>query len=478
MTRLRRRALHNGRYIENLMARIADQSFYVFLLLLPFTYALQVLSGAPEIAVVTYLFLSAAIGVLFLDAFRQQHLAVIRDSLNRFVPLSFAFLFLHHLISVVNAVMTGYAQLGIRGLLLFSLPLLLFWAVQLMRQDKLKAILSLLAIGGIIVCSEMLYESFSLRVLERPSAFQLLNREYVISRIGLDLTQLWGIGYRPPGLLEHVHAATVFAAVAALAHMVLFCMEGRWYWLAGMALCAGALLAHGVRLPVAASMLAFLVLWVVVASNETDASVRRRGLIATVILVCLVLFQLFVDPLGTAKAYYWPALTRGDFQVSGRSTSQMIIEDVNDLAVASEMGKFFLGQGANLSVLLGGHGIVGSLRGDAGFNDDMFLFSLLAQYGAFGFVVFLGLWGSVIYTAITGLTKQRGIDRQARALLYFATGVLLILAIGMLHSSVLQRKAIYPFFPIAAGIAWRFRGCSRDRGFGTQRHLYGEGPNG
>lgn len=465
----------NAECMTSAVSVVAHRSFLAFFLLLPFTYALQVVFGAPEIATVTYFFLVVALGALLLDAYRTGRVAIVQVSLKHFLPLCFAFLFMHHLLSVAITLPTGNAQLGVRALLLFTLPLLLFWAVQLKRQERLAVVLPLVAIGGVFVCSEMLYETFSLRILDTSTAFQLLNREYVISRIGHDLTQLWRVGYRPPGLLEHVHAVTIFAALAALAHMVLFCRDGRWYWLAGLTLCAGALLVHGTRVPVAAFMLAFLVLGAIFSRTETDSVVRRRGLIVTVLLVGLVLFVLFVDPFGTAKAYYWPALTRGDLQVSGRTTVQMITEDSMQQTADSVLGRFLQGQDVELSALLFGNGIVGSLRGDVGFNDDLFLFAVLAQYGVPGFLVFLGLWCYAIYKAIQALLKQREIDVQARSLLYFATAVLVVLGLSLSHSSVLQRKAIYPFFPIAAGIVWRYRCPPRGRLARVDGHVRSEG---
>jgi hypothetical protein len=447
----------NDRPMNSLLSGMADRCFLAFFLLLPFTYALQVVLGAPEVAAATYLFLSVAMAALLAYAYRNRELGVFRGSWRQILPLCVVFVLVHQVSSCLLAIAAGDAQLGLRGLLLFSLPLLLFWAVQIKRQEGLAFLLPVIAVGGVFVCFEMLYETFSLRILETPTGFQLLNREYVISRIGQDLTQLWRTGYRPPGLLEHVHAVTFFAALAALAHAVLFCRDGHWYWLAGLALCSGALLAHGVRIPVIAAGLAFSVLAMMVANTETDSALRRRGLIVIATLGGLVLLVLFADPFGTARAYYWPAIFRGDFQVSGRSTSEMIAQESSQLAAASELGKFLLGQDANVTVLLIGHGIVGSLRGEAGFNDDLFLFALLAQYGVFGFLVFLTLWCLATYVAIAGLIRRRELDSQARSLLYFAAGALMVLGLSLLHSSVLQRKAIYPFFPIAAGIAWRYR---------------------
>lgn len=435
---------------------------YAFFILLPLTYALQVISGRSEVAVLAYGFLILAYITLFWKNDPSWKFLSFPRSLVDFLPLGFCFLLIHHSISVGDSLLAGDLQMASRGMLLFTLPLLLFWAVQQLRATELRMILVLLAILGCLVCCELLYENFSIRILRTPTIFQLLNRDYTLARNGYELTQLSGIYYRPPGILEHLHAVTYFAAFAALANAILFCLNGRWYWFVGMCLCTTALLMHGVRLPVASAILMFTLLAFIFYKREKNPEIRKRGIYVFWTLLILVLIQLFVDPLGTSRDYYFPAFLRGDFQVQDATTSEWVINESTRLVNTSSWGDFVTGKQADIFVALFGHGIVGSLNGLDGISDDLFMLSLLAQYGLLGAVVFFGIWLVAIYCAVCGLLRTSD-DKNGRAALYFATGVLVMMAVGMAHSSVLQRKAIFPYFPLAAGIAWRYARVNKEK---------------
>jgi hypothetical protein len=433
-------------------------SLYLFFILLPFTYLFQVLAGTPSAAIFTYVFLVLAMAGLLFTGYQQDRLAELRRYSLTAIPVGFLLVLLHHLYSVAVSPLTGDTQLGVRGLFLFTLPLGLFWLPQLLKAGNLRILVILLALGGLCIAGEMLYENVSANIFQRPTAFQMMNRQYVMSRnAGQELTQLFLSNYRPPGLLEHVHAVTLFVALATLAHLVLFCLEGRWYWLVGMTFCGTAVMMHGTRLPVVAALLAIGFLAVLFFKRERDRAIRKRAMASVAILVGVMAFQLIVDPLGTTVTYYRPAITKGDLQVSGRTTMQMIMEDSVRLTVNSEWGKMLMGEPSDRSDALFGHGIVGSLRGDPGFNDDLFVFAVLSQYGLIVGVVFFVVWFSSIFAGARSLWKSDKASDLDRALLYFSVGVLIILGLSLLHSSVLQRKAIYPFFPLAAGIIWRYR---------------------
>lgn len=451
---------------RKVLKSITDKSgafyLYVFFILLPLIYALQVISGRSEIAILAYCFLILAYIQLFWKSGPSWKFLSFPRSLADFLPLGFYFLLIHHGIAVGDSLLAGDLQMASRGMLLFTLPLLLFWAAQQLRTIELRMILVLLAILGCLICCELLYENFSIRILRTPTIFQLLNRDYTIARNGYELTQLSGIYYRPPGILEHLHAVTYFAAFAALANAILFCLNGRWYWFLGMCLCAAALLMHGVRFPVIAATLMFTLLAFVFYKREKNLEIRKRGIYVFWTLITLVLIQLFVDPLGTSREYYWPAFLRGDFQIQDTTTSQWVINESTRLLNSSSWGDLLTGKQADIFVALFGHGIVGSLNGLDGISDDLFILSLLAQYGLLGAVVFFGIWVVAIYCAVCGLLRTSD-DNNGRAVLYFATGILVMLAVGMAHSSVLQRKAIFPYFTLAAGIAWRYARINKEK---------------
>lgn len=441
---------------------------YAFLILLPLTYALQVVSGRPEVAMVTYGFLFVGYIQLFQQRHQHQIFSLRTHSVLNLLPLGFAFLLIHHVVSAGDALVAGDFQMAIRGMLLFTLPLILFWLVQELRSGELRTVLVLLSVLGSLISCELIYENFSARILESPTVFQLLNRDYILARNGVELRQFWITSQRPPGLLEHVHAVTYFATFAALANAVLFSLDGRWRWLVGMCVCTAALLAHGVRLPVAAAMIAFALLAAVVYKREHKKDIRQRGIWIFMALVALVLIQIFVDPLGTSRIYYWPVFLSGDFQIEDATTSQYVANESARLIEISAWGDLFTGQKTNLFVAVFGHGIVGSLNGVEGTSDDLFMLSILSQYGLLGALIFFGIWLVAIYYAISGLLRISSVDDNERGALYFAAGVLIILAVSMLHSGVLQRKVIYPYFPLVVGIVWRYARANLNREAITQ----------
>ena len=439
------------------------ESFILFFfLIIPFAYAFQVIFKRPLIAIIPYL--SLFIGLLLIYAGSQKNCIknLYGDNLN-FIFLSFSLILLHHTIYAAISISNGDFKYGLRALILFTLPLLIFYFVPALSKSFLISIINVLVLfGGILVGLEMLYETYSHHILTRPTIFQLMNKDYVFSQIGLQLTQLFGINYRPPGLLEHVHALTTFMACAAIANMVFYLFLGRWYYLLGFIVCITALVTHGVRLPLFSFSSVFVTLTLVIFRFSGPGYSRKRMFEIFLIIIFVIMCQLFWDPFGTAKIYYWPAILRGDLQQGDVPITDFIFNNVDSRII--EFGNkldmdFYLSLN-DIEPLLGlilGYGIVGSLRGFWGFNDDIFLFSLLAQYGPIIFIVFISLWIYTMFSGIFILLKRRNLDVFDKSLLCFAVGVLIILAFSMFHSSTLQRKSIFPFFPLAVGIVWRYQ---------------------
>jgi hypothetical protein len=444
---------------------ISDNLLLLFFALIPFAYAAQVRSGSPMAAAVPYLFLLAA---LFLRAREWiDHPTARRPNL---LAIGFGLLILHNLIFSLHELITGEPGLTIRALVLFTLPMALFWLVQMVNQETILRIFAILALGAVAVSLELDYENICTQIFHKSAPFQLLNKDYVAAVTGYNLTQLYLIFYRPTGLLEHSHATTFFITVGLFTSTFLHIYRGRLHWLACALLCAIAVVMHGTRLPLVAIAVAGLTGTVVFAFVEKRAMLRRRALIAALVLILVCLLVLLVDPTGAAHKYYWPALFHGNFQLPDTSPNKTGIPAnewaTTDEWITSSIGglininlapwhKLMQGQSGNLVLALFGHGITGTLSGRYPFSDDLFILALPLQYGLLGIAVFFGVWIACPLLVVLVLLRKKEIDKNDRLLLCMAFAALIVLGTSMLHSGVLQRKATFPIFPLAAGVIWR-----------------------
>jgi O-antigen ligase len=88
-----------------------------------------------------------------------------------------------------------------------------------------------------------------------------------------------------------------------------------------------------------------------------------------------------------------------------------------------------------------GHGIGASLIGNVeGLDDDVFIMQIFAQYGLLGGIAFIGLF---LAAAVTFWTTFNRAEDSNSILLALAFSLIVLLGLSMLHSGVIQRKAIF-----------------------------------
>ena len=101
-----------------------------------------------------------------------------------------------------------------------------------------------------------------------------------------------------------------------------------------------------------------------------------------------------------------------------------------------------------------GHGIGASLIGTVdGLDDNVFVMQIFAQYGLLGGVTFIGLFFAAAVSFWTAFNHAKGSDS---ILLVFAFALVVLLGLSMLHSGVIQRKAIFPILLWAFAIIYGF----------------------
>jgi hypothetical protein len=405
---------------------------------LPFTYALQVFFDAPAAAFVAWVALLLLIARLLQDRAARTRLLdwrqrTIPDTVMLYAALVGCFW------AVVEWLGFG-PGLGGRVLLLQVAPLALYFIASTLQRSTLELICKIVAITALLVGAEMFYENLSGKLTLQPTEFQWASFGYVLGRSGRELTQLLYYTYRPPGLLEHVHATTCFAALGALVAWTFFYRTASLRWLSVSLLLLAAIYMHGSRLSALAAIVGMAALHAACARLDPPA---RRRIVASAVCVALVLGGLVIfDPLGTTRHYYSPAIKEGNFQIhGGRSYRSVIGEEVDrvhdSLTETSHLALVF-GMGP------------GSLMRDANASsDDFFIVQLAAQYGYVGFTLLVGAIGYLVSKGVMRLARVDVLDRQ---LVLAAVSILFVIGATALHSSTLQRKAIYPVFCFALGV--------------------------
>lgn len=420
----------------------------LFFAILPFAYSAQVLWKSPLPGAVPYVVLFIAIALTAPSAYRKWH-SNMRFSV---LPALFLCLTLHHLLFSLHEAMFGDQAIALRAFILFSAPLLLFLVMPAIRVKTLLSIVSVIALGGLIVSTELLYEIVETQAFKRSTWFQIANMEYVKLITGRVLTQLYLPGYRPTGLLEHAHASTFFVAISALAAISLYAYSSRRLWVGIAVVETVALFSHGTRMPVIALIFSFLLIAFLLHLSSVDKKLKQRALLAMSACLISAGASLFADPVGTSTLYYMPAVTDADFQVP----PGLLFDLAKRLIIESEWWHLLRGEAADLAIALFGHGITGSLSGSRLFSDDLFFLALPLQYGLVGFTVLAAIWAVSIWKSCALLLAPPVEDEVASSMAIFAGGVLFVLSVSMLHSGVIQRKAVFPLLPLSIGIIWSY----------------------
>lgn len=410
----------------------------LFFAVLPFAYALQVLTGIPEAALVGYFPLVAALMVKGIkwqtiqDRFFQHALGAL-----------VFFVIAHNAISGLGILLSGNIAIAGRVLCLFVLPVGVFILASNYSDSQQWKLVKVVAITATVVALELLYENVHIWWLQEPTFFQLMNKDYVFSRSGEYLSQLYLPGYRPTGLLEHVHVSTFYVGIGMLAWLAIYLEHGNKLCLLWATICEVVLIVHGIRLALIASCIAVVVL-IFLACKSQSGHRQGRWKIALWVLVITGILVVVLDPFGTVQKFYLSILLTGSWNPNYPTPITPMPVVNSSVSYASDLVVSRLGHGVMTFEFfsgLFGHGIGASLMGVAGVNDDFFLMQVVAQYGLLGAIAFIGLFFAAVVSFWTTFNRSKGSDS---ILLVFAFSVIVLLGLSMLHSGVIQRKAIFP----------------------------------
>lgn len=432
--------------IEPLAQSTGELLLISFFAILPFAYLAQVIFKSPTPGTIPYVFLFIAIALTTPSAYEKWHSKIQFGVL----PALLLGLTLHHFLFSLHEALVGNQAIALRAFILFSAPLLLFWIMPAVRPKALLSIVATIALGGLIVSIELLYEIVETQIYKNSTWFQIANMEYVKQVTGRVLTQLYLPSYRPTGLLEHSHASTFFVAVSALAAISLYTYSNRRLWIGLGVLDTAVVCMHGTRTPVIALIFSFLLIACLLHLSSVDKRLKQRALIALCACFVSACAVLFIDPVGTSTQYYKPALVEADFQVP----PNLLFDLAKRLVVESDWWHLLHGETADLTIALFGHGITGTISGTQLFSDDLFFLALPLQYGLIGFPVVVAIWAVSIWKSCALLLTPSTKDSASNSIAIFIGGILFILSVSMLHSGVIQRKAIFPLLPLSIGTIW------------------------
>jgi hypothetical protein len=410
----------------------------LFFAVLPFAYALQVLTGIPEAALVGYFPLVAALMVKGIkwqtiqDRFFQHALGAL-----------VFFVIAHNAISGLGILLSGNIAIAGRVLCLFVLPVGVFILASNYSDSQQWKLVKVVAITATVVALELLYENVHIWWLQEPTFFQLMNKDYVFSRSGEYLSQLYLPGYRPTGLLEHVHVSTFYVGIGMLAWLAIYLEHGNKLCLLWATICEVVLIVHGIRLALVAGCIAVAVLIFWVRKSQSGNGCRRWKTALWVFVITGISIVL-LDPFGTVSKFYLPIFLQGDWDTNRSIPITPLTVIDRSTNTAFELIEFRVRSGW-LSLehfyALFGHGIGASLIGIVGTDDDFFVMQILVQYGLLGAIAFIGLFFAAVVNFWTTFYRSKGSDSL---LLVFAFSVIVLLGLSMLHSGVIQRKAIFP----------------------------------
>jgi hypothetical protein len=436
----------------------------LFFAVMPFAYVLQVLTGFPEAALVGYFFLVAALLTKGINWQITQE-GFFRHSLSALVFLVIA----HNAISGLAALLSGNVAIASRVLCLFVLPVGVFILASKYNDNQQWKLVKVVAITAIMVALEMLHENVYSWWLEESSPLQLMNRDYVFSRTGRTLTQIYHPGYRTTGPLEHVHVSTFFMGIGILAWLAIYLEYGKKLSLLWMSVCWTTLIVHGVRTPLIASCIAVALL-IFLAYKRQPRHEQGRWKIALGVLIIVGASVVVLDPFGTVQKFYLPVLLQNDWDT--RSTIPMNPEIILDDSMGKVVKLFErrietelvsnelferrieteLVSNEYFSALFG-YGIGAALMGAEWLDDHVFVLQLISQYGLLGSIVFIGMFFAAARSFWITFNREKNGDS---ILLLFAFTLMVLLGLSMAHGSVIQRKAIFPILLWAFAIIYGF----------------------
>ena len=311
-------------------------------------------------------------------------------------------------------------------------------------RDLILKVLIILCVTSFLISLELVHENINTRIFQQSTCIQQRCYDYVKHFTGEKLSQYTSLLGRPIGILEHNHATSLYIGLGFLASIILFLMRGWPLALLVAAFNFITIFISGVRLILLFTILAFAVILFLLRKDE-NVSKRMRIVTITTAFSVLVMFiglLVFWDSIKEVvfRTYIHSIITGNFGQGNMSLTDYFISENLLRSIQSFKAYPFAIPFGAGYPPLISRFNLP---------NEEFFFLQVFGQYGLIGGVLFYSLFFVSLTCCINNMKKMQGEDRL---LLLFAAILIGVLFLSTLHSPVLQRKAIYPYFFFAMGI--------------------------
>jgi len=430
--------------------------FFIFSILMPFSFAAQLFWGGNNVVLLPYLLLASCMWLSFqreLNSFYCKFtlldISTLRvRSLFHSIPLAICFfVFQNTAWNLVVILRDHNLSNFLRILCFYCIVPLIFFLVRRYEEQDMWYICYSISLSGTVIALEFLYETYSTSVLNVPSYFQLKYFYYVKDLTGRELTQLIGSAYRPPGLLEHVHATVAYAGIATVISIGNYLRTKQMFFIIAAAIAADAVIYSGVRLATYATFIALVVLGVSVKKIGKKEYTKR-------VLQCMVAAVLGAMLIHVILSTPAPVEMHAQF-LSGEVAPNMSGTDFYRNFVLSSVLQSIQAFHENPWALFTGFGpaLLSNWGGVA--TDDFFPIQIFDHLGLVGSILFFGSW---ILGIIRSYTKSiSGEYAQSKSLLLSLTCcVLFILLFSTMHSAVLVKKGVFWILFVFLAIASKY----------------------
>jgi hypothetical protein len=342
----------------------------------------------------------------------------------------------------IEFIFKGYAlSLVIRYLFTFALYFIISRKGDL---GCIRSIILIVSITSLFVSLELLHENYYARKFNRPTAIQKKFAEYItkINENANDFIPTTEAKLRPDGIIEFNHSTAEYIGIGVLASLIFYLLSNCKIYLLIMCIDITALLFSGARIPLLGTMIGFAAILPFIIKDQ-DLRYQLKGIIQTFSLLSIILVYIifkYWQYLRTfADKIYIPVLLRGEF--SQLDVWADMFADISGILTSMLQNPW---------VLFFGTGGPASLSTKLGLaTNEWFFFGIFTVYGIPG--------GILLYMIFFIALKHAGIAMRCqntpeKLLTLFGFGTLIIILIGLLHSMILLRKAIFPLFLLSLGI--------------------------
>lgn len=410
-----------------------------FLATIPFLYYVQVLLLRKDFVPIPYMLLLLA--YLVATWTRKRIAPAVTTSVS----------FLDLLVGYIVAMNVGWALFevfitdpvnALRVVMYSVVPMLLYFYIsrRFELRDSQRA-LRILAWTAVAVAAELAYERYWNLILFEPAPYQLRNLSYVSALgSGDELLQLATVGYRSPGMLEHLHATATFIGLGAVAWTAWYLIRGKIGNLLMAILMLAALVLSGGRTALAATFGALGILGIG-GVYAHGAKAGRRLIVPLVLMGGAAIYLMFFVPM--VRDIYMPLLSGeplGHVSFWGVMVPQEVGFWVTEMRMLPLAIPFGLGPAPD------------SWKSSLGISsDDFFIIDMVGRYGVIGAVAFYLIFPSMVLATFREL--RRGGTPEEKMVFVQCTALGFLLLATTIHSGAIMRKSIFPWLFVFFGVA-------------------------